>query len=599
MLFGGFGGGANSSAGDETWEYDGATRTWTQIFAVGPSSRTRHAMAYDAARGKTMLFGGSKSGTGDNETWEYDGQSQTWTQVAQASLQTPLPREGPALAYDGARSRLVLFGGRDTSAVSGSGHFGDTWEYNGQTQTWTQRPFVSPDAPSARFLHGMAYDSKRRVVVLFGGSDDSGLNDETWQYNGRGWIQVAQPSPAAPSPRQDHAMAYDTARDVAVLFGGRDSAGDDGETWEYDVTTRRWTQVVITSATAPAPRRDHALAYDAASGKVVLFGGVAGSGAGVTNGETWEYDGRARSWTQVPVTSPDAPLPRRGHAMAADSRRGKVVLFGGVDSNGLDDETWEYDGQTQTWSQVSVFPRPSRRQEHAMAFDAARNRVVLFGGNESFGTLDGETWEYDGDARAWTRVLEASPDSPSPRRRLAMTYDAARGKVLLFGGSDSNGSDGESWEYDGRGWIQLPVGSPDAPSPRSGHALAYGSTRSEVVLFGGIDSSESGETWTFQHSAGITDACTTGFDGDADGLVGCDDPDCWGFCTPHCPVNSTPNWPNDCDTAQPRCGDGVCNASLETRRLCPGDCGPPAAICGDFHCDDTEDAATCPGDCTP
>jgi hypothetical protein len=93
--------------------------------------------------------------------------------------------------------------------------------------------------------------------------------------------------------------------------------------------------------------------------------------------------------------------------------------------------------------------------------------------------------------------------------------------------------------------------------------------------------------------------CLGGFDGDGDGLIGCDDPDCWGRCTPLCPPDSTPDWPDDCDTALPHCGDGVCNPNLETQRLCPGDCGPPPEICGDFICEGAEDETSCPGDCTP
>ena len=37
-----------------------------------------------------------------------------------------------------------------------------------------------------------------------------------------GWIQRTE---SGPSPRLKHAMAYDSARGVTVLFGGRDSFG--------------------------------------------------------------------------------------------------------------------------------------------------------------------------------------------------------------------------------------------------------------------------------------------------------------------------------------------------------------------------------------
>src|SRR4051794_8670618 len=81
---------------------------------------------------------------------------------------------------------------------------------------WVER--IPPDAPTERGQHAMAYDSARNVTVMFGGS---GLND-TWELSGNTWIKR---TPAhAPSPRYGDAMTYDEARQQVVLFGG-DGAG--------------------------------------------------------------------------------------------------------------------------------------------------------------------------------------------------------------------------------------------------------------------------------------------------------------------------------------------------------------------------------------
>jgi len=82
------------------------------------------------------------------------------------------------------------------------------------------------------------------------------------------------------------------------------------------------------------------MAYDAARRQVVLFGGV-NPNSGVLLNDTWVWDGS--NWTQKsPQTSPPA---REGHAMAYDIARGRVVLFGGLDAkmNTLND-TWLWDG---------------------------------------------------------------------------------------------------------------------------------------------------------------------------------------------------------------------------------------------------------------
>ena len=64
-----------------------------------------------------------------------------------------------------------------------------------------------------------------------------------------------------------------------------------------------------------------------------------------------------------------------------------------------------------------------------MAYDAARQRVVLFGGIGSTGYL-GDTWEWDGTT--WAQKFPAN--TPSAKLIYSMTYDPILGEVLMFGG---------------------------------------------------------------------------------------------------------------------------------------------------------------------
>ena len=79
--------------------------------------------------------------------------------------------------------------------------------------------------------------------------------------------------------------------------------------------------------------------------------------------------GQAPDWTQVTTTS--SPSARKNHAMAYDSVRGKVVMFGGYNASYFND-TWEYDGVS--WTQVTTASSPSARSAHAMAYDSVRPR---------------------------------------------------------------------------------------------------------------------------------------------------------------------------------------------------------------------------------
>ena len=135
--------------------------------------------------------------------------------------------------------------------------------------------------------HALAYDAARGVTVLFGGDD----SNETWEWDGVAWT-LRSPNELPPA-RSQHALTYDAARGVVLLFGGVASAQPLNDTWTWDGS--QWTQLF--PASSPTPRAGHALAYDAARGRVVLFGGV-GAGHAV-RGDTWEWDGSpgAPGWT--------------------------------------------------------------------------------------------------------------------------------------------------------------------------------------------------------------------------------------------------------------------------------------------------------------
>ncbi len=167
--------------------------------------------------------------------------------------------------------------------------------------------------------------------------------------------------------------------------------------------------------------------------------------------------------------------------MAADTRRGVVVLFGGARAltGAMLDETWEWDGATWRLIPTAPGPGPVARSGHAMAYDARRGRVVLFGGVDRGGRLLGDTWEWDG-AR-WIAMAPAA--SLSARNGAVMTFDRARNRVLLFGGRGGPLALGDFWAWDGAQWLPLASGPPG----RRLAAFAYDGVRGRAVLFGGFD----------------------------------------------------------------------------------------------------------------
>jgi hypothetical protein len=239
-----------------------------------------------------------------------------------------------------------------------------------------------------------------------------------------------------------------------------------------------WTLV---STTGPSGRTQAAMAYDSGRSRVVLYGGFDGAFLE----DTWEYDGT--SWTSVPVAGPH---PLAHHAMAYDARRGVIVVQGGGDSSVVYDETWEYDGAQ--WQLRSLTPNPGERWAHAMAYSEALQAIVLHGGEEpvclegdcaSVDTLD-DTWVYDGTRWALGTPSEYASDH-------AMVYDSVRDRIVRH---DRD----ETWEYDGAIWMP---GAPFDPAmlQRDAHAMAFAEDRRRTILFGG--SGAGVQTWEYDGAA--------------------------------------------------------------------------------------------------
>ena len=279
------------------------------------------------------------------------------------------------MAYDAVRLNVVLFGG-----VGGSGPLGDTWTWDG---CWTkQNPATSPPG---RSLGKLVFDAARGNVVLFGGgaANADPFRNDTWTWNGVTWTQHHPTSSPPPVDAQNYQMTYDPANGTVVLAG---QGGGVPFTWTWDGSN--WTE--RHSPTWPPTRFDAGLTVDARS-RVLLFGGNRGQG-GPRNArnDTWIWNGTA--WSQLSPPSKPQGGPAR---MAYDEARRQVVLF-------EFDGTWTWDGTT--WTQQHPSETPEWKNFMAMAYDGARERVVLFGGKFPLGPgfATGETWTWDGST--WRRA---------------------------------------------------------------------------------------------------------------------------------------------------------------------------------------------------
>jgi hypothetical protein len=304
--------------------------------------------------------------------------------VAQSAA--PHVRAHHSLAYDEARQRVILTGG--STPLDGGRNFrffNDLWEFDGAR--WSALPSSGANLSGTR----LAYDAKGKRIVSFGGYTGTASIGDLRVLENNTWRTIGQhPEISAAEP----GFVYDIKRGHFIAFGGSGGQGrTNGDTWTFD--GERWMRLATTN---PPPRQAHAMVYDERRGVTVLFGGMgsrAANGPPPMLGDLWEFDGNA--WTQVNATGPS---PRNSPGMAYDSKRGRVILFGGADSGGFKGDTWSWDGAV--WRKLAE-TGPDPRGMGYLAYDKRRDRVVLFGGRKGWPNGDlNDSWEWDGSA--WRRV---------------------------------------------------------------------------------------------------------------------------------------------------------------------------------------------------
>jgi hypothetical protein len=313
--------------------------------------------------------------------------------------------------------------------------------------------------------------------------------------------QALMPAPAPaqwPRARSGHALAVDTTRNKLVLFGGAAGGVELDDLWEWDLAAGGWTDRTPSPRAAawPEARSGHAMAFDSQRGRMVVYGTSNGQGSG----ETWEWDPVAGSWVD---RAPNAsPLRRSGSTMVFEPASDIMVLFGGTGAGGALAELWQWNCQAGSWTNLtpSSVPMswPAARTGHAGAYDPARKKMLIFGGQgpDAAHDLD-DLWEWDRASGTWT----ARTPSPRPvawpvgRANAAGMFVTTSGKMMIHGGSIGAGVmpaaittdlwslDPVSGAWTNRTPSPLPTGW---PARRTMHAAVYSQRDESLYVFGGV-----------------------------------------------------------------------------------------------------------------
>lgn len=319
------------------------------------------------------------------------------------------------------------------------------------------------------------YDSESDRILSF-----RGFNNPTWAFdtNRSEWAEVMT-SQYPVTIQEMGTPVYDPIGDRVVVFNDR------GSTVAFNTEWGDWSDLAPVSG--PDRRRGHGAVFDSQSGAMVMFGG------GVPDftmlwfeevlDETWTFDTAENLWSEV--SSAVLPPPRVWPSMAYDSQSDRVVMFGGATGPG-----WQVD--------------PERVPTQATEFRRTDDHVL------------GDTWVFDTETSTWTEMFP--PVSPAPRTWAAMWYDPEADLVFLYGGASKidrwplptsamlGGEELWAYDLDGNEWMLFQV---DAPNPGYlvGAAATFDLESEAAVVFGGgrydQETKKKGfnvQTWIYRHA---------------------------------------------------------------------------------------------------
>ncbi len=451
------------------------------VLADTPGGRAETRMVYDPTYSRVILFGGStpidsatKVAYDLDDTWDWAGDH--W--IRRFTNHSPGARSGHAMVYDSNRSRIVVFGGRRTDvSTKVQSVLNDTWIFkNGD---WSQ--LTTPNTPPARTVMGAAFDKIRDRIVMFGGNTIStdGKNTvtplhDTWEFDGTTWVQRGGEGPKVSKP----IVVYDDATNQILLLGLDEASTSKTDTamYLYDGAAGTWNQVKPEGL--PSCVNEAYVGFDGETSSVILAGGVCAA-SDVTD-TTYSWDGT--KWAKLDVKSvQDRAF---GGALAYDAARQSLLQYGGtVAFGGIRIGTYAF--KAGDWSSIVDTYAPVPRALSVAFSIPGSNGVYVFGGHDENTTYN-QLWSYDNGA--WT-AINSGDNLPTGCDHAVGAFDTDRQRFVLVCYA------GNVWEFDGTTWKNN-KDMKTLPPARRFSSIAYDATIKKTVLFGGYNEIDFiNETW--------------------------------------------------------------------------------------------------------
>ena len=379
-----------------------------------PSPRWGAGVAFDATRGRVLLFGGYTSTGGTlADTWSWDGSR--WAQ--QQPAQSPPAVQHPQLVYDGVTRHVLLFD-RDPTHGESPLDYQSVWAWDGATWSqdggWAQShtPNAGPlgwDDGRGRVVlaevsspfASVAPTKRGRFVPWLPPSRTRGFALRELEWDGARWQPGAAEQPVDGSTRVQAAAWEPGMRRMLVLAATErvlrpppptipgSPPGPPGSQRRPPTVIPAHSDMVqfVPSESAPSTCGGDVVAMEMTAWELGDAGWSPVSAAGLpcelgqetllsdpTDGRAmlvgsrflWKFTGQR--WQRSPLIP--AMAGRTGVALVGDAQHRQVVAIGGLRGSAAGSDTWTWDGHQ--WLQRGGMPAPAARTTAAAPADRPR-----------------------------------------------------------------------------------------------------------------------------------------------------------------------------------------------------------------------------------
>jgi len=285
------------------------------------------------------------------------------------------------------RSGAISFTIDDVAYVGlgydGDDYIGDFYQYNITSGFWEARqafPGMLRERAVAFSINGKGY-----VGLGYNREEDKEELGDFWEYDPETnqWTQL----------NDFEGTARYNAVSFAIGSKGYVGTGYDGDSynsdfWEYNPTTDEWTEI----KSYPGEKIEEGTSF-VIEDKAYVFGG---RNNGLYNNDFWEFDPEAGTWTTRTPDDDESyydefVLAVRRHNTVTFTIDMKAYVVGGIASSGaVDNAVYEFDATSFTWTQKTSFEGSARSLAIGFVLDS---RAFVTTGQNSSSRFD-DMWEF-------------------------------------------------------------------------------------------------------------------------------------------------------------------------------------------------------------